>query len=281
MKRTQITILLVALLLICQSVMPAFAQDATTVYVTISDGEGKLVLSHAAVSVTDVDEDNQLTIHDTLYCAHEQYYPGGAQAGYLAETSAWGLSLMKLWGVENGGSYGYYLNNASPQGLTDSVGDGDTVKAFVYTDTATFSDTFSYFDQDKITLEEAGEVTLTLQSVSFDYETFTPVVTPIAGAKIFVGGQDTGVVTDAAGQCTIAVSTSCVISAMSDTVTLVPPVCVVEMSSSEVQDETMPTSTPKATPKEENGNGFLYVGIGAGVLVVVIVAVVLVVKTKK
>lgn len=271
MKRTHITILLLALLLICQSVMPAFAQDATTVYVTISDGEGKLVLSHAAVSVTDVDEDNQLTIHDTLYCAHEQYYTGGAQAGYKAEESAWGLSLMKLWGVENGGSYSYYLNNASPMGLTDPVAAGNTVKAFVYTDTTAFSDTFSYFDQDAIALEEAGNVTLTLQSSGFDPETFAPVVAPVAGAKILVDGQDSGVVTDAEGKCTVAVTKSCVISATSDTLTLVPPVCVVDLGTEPLPE----VSTPEATPLVP------YVIIGAGVLVLVILIVVLVIKSKK
>lgn len=279
MKRTQITVLLLVFLLICQSVMPALAQETTTVYVTISDGEGKLVLSHAAVSVTDVDEDNQLTIHDALYCAHEQYYVGGAQAGYNAEESAWGLSLLKLWGVENGGSYGYYLNNASPMGLTDPVADGNTVKAFVYTDTTAFSDTFSYFDQDKITLDEAGNVTLTLRSVSFDYETFAPVIAPVAGAKILVAGQDSGVVTDAEGKCTVTVTKGCVISASSDSVMLVPPVCVVEMNNGE--SEAVPAPTPNETPKKENGNEFLYVGIGAGALVVAAIVVVLVIKMKK
>lgn len=49
----------------------------------------------------------------------------------------------KLWGTENGGSYGYYVNNVSTWSLTDPVDEGDYVNAFVYTDLTTWFDTYA------------------------------------------------------------------------------------------------------------------------------------------
>ena len=276
MKRTQIIIFLLAILLICQGAVPALAEEADTkVFVTISDDQGALVLARKAVQVTDQDGDGNFTIYDALYCAHEQNYTGGAQAGFATEDTQWGVSLMKLWGVENGGSYGYSLNNASAMSLTDAVKNGDTVQTYVYTDTTTFSDMFCYFDQDTCV---GGAVTLTLNGISFDPETFAPVVAPVAGAKILVDGQDSGVVTDAEGKCTVTITKNCIISATSETATLVPPVCVAE-----VEAESTPTAVPtpdaQPAPKKDNAT-ILYVAIAAGVVVIGI-AVVVILKKKK
>ncbi len=265
--RNRIIIFLLAILLICQGAVPVLAEDADTkVFVTISDDQGALVLTHKEVTVTDQDKDGSLTIYDALYCAHEQNYTGGAQAGFATEDTQWGVSLMKLWGVENGGSYGYYLNNTSAMSLTDPVKNGDAVKAYAYTDTTTFSDMFCYFDGDIFTGEAGDEVTLMLNGVSFDPTTFAPVVAPIAGAKILVDGQDSGVVTDAQGKCTVTITKNCVISATSETATLVPPVCVAEV---EVE----------SAPKQDN-TVVLYVALAAGVIVVGIVVFVVIEKKK-
>lgn len=275
--RNRIIIFLLAILLICQGAVPAMAEESNTkVFVTISDDQGALVLAHKEVTVTDQDGDGTLTIHDALYCAHEQNYTGGAQAGFGTEDTQWGVSLTKLWGVENGGSYGYYLNNASAMSLTDSVTTGDTVKAYVYTDTTAFSDLFCYFDRDTFRTEAGEEVTLTLKGISFDPATFAPVVAPVAGAKILVDGQDSGVVTDAEGKCTIKITQNCVISATSQSATLVPPVCVAEV-------ETVATATPEADSVPKKNNFIpLYVAIAAGVFVIVIGIIVFVgIKKKK
>ena len=79
-------------------------EAAPTVYVTIANGD--LMLIRQPVTLTDTDADGLLTINDALFLAHEEAFEGGAEAGYLAGESQWGLSLFKLWGVENGGSYG-------------------------------------------------------------------------------------------------------------------------------------------------------------------------------
>ena len=86
----------------------AFAAETpqAEVYVTIADGSGQLVLAQEAISVTDTDNDGVLTINDALYAAHEAKYDGGAAAGYASSVGQYGLAMDKLWGTENGGSYG-------------------------------------------------------------------------------------------------------------------------------------------------------------------------------
>ena len=50
MKRTQIIIFLLAILLICQGAVPILAEEADTkVFMTISDDQGALVLARKAV----------------------------------------------------------------------------------------------------------------------------------------------------------------------------------------------------------------------------------------
>ena len=105
----------------------AFADESVNVYVTISDDKGELALVQEKINVTDIDGDNSITINDALYCAHEAKYEGGASAGYTAGQSQFGISLNKLWGVANGGSYGYFLNNKSPFSLSDKIKENDYV----------------------------------------------------------------------------------------------------------------------------------------------------------
>lgn len=205
---------------------------ADNVYVTISDDSGKLVAAQEEIELTDVDGDGALTVNDALYNAHEKLYDGGATAGYGSDTGDYGLFITKLWGVENGGSYGYYVNTASAMGLTDPVKDGDSVSAFVYTDTTAFSDTFCYFEESVqedcvlfIDAEAGKEITYTLVAATFD-ENWAPITVPVAGAEITIDGKKTGVKTDENGKATITVPAvgNHIISAVSDSQTLVPPV---------------------------------------------------------
>ncbi|MBR5500697.1 MAG: DUF4430 domain-containing protein [Clostridia bacterium] len=234
--RNRIIIFLLAILLLCQGVVPAMAEEADTkVFVTISDDQGALVLTHKEITVSDQDQDGTLTIHDALYCAHQQYKPGG----YGTESTQWGLSLMKLWGIETGGSCGYYLNNVLPANLLAPAKNGDSVKAFIYTDTATFSDTFSYFNYDTATGKIGDPIRLTLYALGFDPVTFAPTTSRVAGARILIDGVDSGIVTDETGTCTVTITKNCIISATSETMTLVPPVCRVTCRQTVVSDEDM------------------------------------------
>lgn len=201
------------------------ADDTATVYVTVANGT--LALAHTPVTVTDVDGDGALTINDALTIAHNDHYEGGAEAGYGSAVGDYGLSMTKLWGVENGGSYGYYLNNASAMSLTDTVKDGDSVTAFVYTDLTAWSDTYSYFNVEEATATAGDTVTLTLLYAGYDAN-WAPIEAPVAGAVITVDGTPTEYVTAEDGTVTVTVTEGeHVYSASADTMTLVPPVCII------------------------------------------------------
>lgn len=207
-----------------------------TVYVTIVNSDVKL--AQEPIKVADIDGDGALTVNDALYLAHEAKYRGGAAAGYASAQSQWGLSLTKLWGVENGGSYGYYVNNTSAMGLTDPVKNGDHVNAFVYTDTTAFSDKYCFFDVNTVTGNTGKNITLTLSGAGYD-SNWNPVTVAIAGATLTIDGKATSYKTDADGKVTFKVTEGGkhVIGAVSDKETLVAPVCIV---TSEGKD-----STPK------------------------------------
>lgn len=199
---------------------------SVNVYVTISDKDGDLVLTQEKINVTDVDNDGALTINDALYVAHEVKYEGGAEAGYESAYSAYGLSLNKLWGTSNGGSYGYYVNNKSAWSLTDTVEEGDYVNAYIYTDLTTWSDKYCYFAANTTTVKAGEEINLTLLAAGYDAD-YNPIEVPVEGAVITVNGEKTEYTTDKDGKTTITIRTegSYVISAVSDTLTLVPPAC--------------------------------------------------------
>ncbi|MBR7085144.1 MAG: dockerin type I repeat-containing protein [Oscillospiraceae bacterium] len=225
--------------------LPVSAEDSVKVFVTIADGDGKLALTQKAVTVTDVDNDGTLTISDALYQAHEDNYKGGAKAGYEALLNPeYGLSLEMLWGVTNGGSYGYYVNHAMAWSLGDAVKDGDFIDAFCYT-TEDYSDVYCYFDTRQADAVKGDSVTLTLNCIGFD-ETWLPVSLPVENAVITVNGKDTKYKTDADGKVTLKLNTvgTATISAKSDSAKLIPPVSIVNVS------ETAPTLFGDA---DENG----------------------------
>ncbi|MBQ8640189.1 MAG: hypothetical protein IJ468_13620 [Lachnospiraceae bacterium] len=211
-------------------VMAAEAADVSVepieVYVTIADSEGALALAQEPVAVTDMDDDGVLTINDALYCAHEACYEGGAEAGYGSAFGDYGLSMTKLWGAENGGSYGYRVNDQSAWSLEDPVADGDYVNAYVYTDLTAWSDTYCYFDAPIGLAEKEEEITLVLNAAGYD-EAYNPIAVPVAGAVITVDGEATEFVTDEEGKVTLTLDEEGihVISAQSETQNLVPPVC--------------------------------------------------------
>ena len=228
------------------------AADSATVYVTIADGEGKLALAHEPITVTDTDNDGALTISDALYAAHEAKFEGGAAAGYGTAETQYGLSLAKLWGVENGGSYGYYLNDKSAWSLADPVTDRDVLNAFVYTDTTAWSDAYAWFNVSQTDTKTDTPLTLTLYYNKFD-ENFNPVATPVSGATITINGAPTEIVTDANGAAKFdyfAQPGDYVISAVSESQRLVPPVCVVSVADAATAPETEQSVDETTTTSE-------------------------------
>lgn len=240
-KVLSMVMILILTLGICNVAVFA-AEEAVTVYVTISDANGDLVLTQEAITVTDIDDDGKLTINDALYAAHEANYEGGAAAGYASAQSDYGLSLNKLWGTANGGSYSYYVNNASAMGLTDAVKEGDYLNAYVFTDLTTWSDTYCYFDVNVANAKVGEEIVLTLSAAGYD-AAWNPVVLPVEGATITLNGVATAYKTDAQGKATIQIEKAgtCVISATSETQTLVPPVCVATIAQDATKEPNIST----------------------------------------
>lgn len=202
------------------TVAPAEPQ---TVLVTIADKNGEAVLKLAEITATDLDEDGKVNIYEALKAAHATCPNDGAD-GFAAEVGQYGLSMVKLWGEENGGSFGYYVNETSSMSLADEVHTGDRIVAFAYTDLVGWSDAFCYFDPIIATKTSGENVEVTLTALLPD-ENWNPVQTPVEGAKILVNGVDSGLTTDAAGKVTLTLASGVnEITAESDTLTLVPPI---------------------------------------------------------
>ena len=263
MKR--FTAIILALLLVVSSAAVSASADTTEkVFVSIADENGSLVLARKEVTASDIDADGAITINDVLYAAHETFFEGGAEAGYASYTGDYGLSLSKLWGVENGGSYGYYVNNASAWSLADPVAEGAHVYAFIYTDTTAWSDTYSWFEKDTVDAKAGESITLTLKSLGYDAD-WNPVAAAEAGAVIYVNGTATDAVTDENGQATITLSDegSMLISAKSDSKTLVPPVCIANVKAAAAAEDT--TEAPEL-PKTGTAPVIAYVFAGMAMI---------------
>lgn len=215
-----------ALLVASLCAVGAAANGDPVVYVTIADAEGALAVAQEPISVNDADGDGQITVNDALIIAHDEFYEGGAVEGYASLSSEYGLSVSKLWGSENGGSYGYYVNGASAWSLADPLADGDYLDAFVYTDLEAWSDMYACFDKREL---GGTSLALTLTGAGFD-ENWNPISVPVVGAEITVDGERSGVFTDENGQAVVTLEKKegrTILSAVSDTETLVPPVAVV------------------------------------------------------
>ncbi len=245
-------------------VEPVYAAlEKVNVYVTIADANGKLVLVQEEISVTDVDNDGKITINDALYVAHEAKYEGGAAAGYESAVSAYGISLNKLWGTANGGSYGYCINNASAMSMSDTIKEGDYINAYVYTDITTWSDTYCYFDVYASKQGVGKEFTLMLSAAGYD-SGWNPVTLPVEGATVTVDGLATKYKTDKDGKVTVKFDKegTFIVSATKETQTLVPPVCVVtvekENAKEDSREETQESSAPNTGDKN---NVLLLLGI--------------------
>ncbi len=214
----------------CMSIT-SFADEASaTVYVSIAN-KGQLVAAQTKVTVTDIDGDNALTVNDALYAAHEAVYMGGAKEGYsYYNHKDYGLSIGKLWG-DTSGNFGYYINNSSCWSLADTVKNGDYLNAFVYSDSKNYSDKYCFFNSFTVTADTNSDIELTLNGAGYD-ASWNPVTLPVTNAEITVDGVKTGVETDANGKATIQISDAGehIISAVSASETLVPPVCTAQIN---------------------------------------------------
>jgi hypothetical protein len=195
--------------------------DAPCVYVTIADENGNIAVMYEKVAYTE-----NMTVDGALHALHEEKCKGG----YASEQTDYGLSMTKLWGVENGGSYGYYVNNASPSSLSDTVKENDHIYAYVYTDTQTFSDMYAFFGDNTAEAEKGGTLTLELSYSSYD-ASWNLVTLPVSGASIYIDGKATNYTTNAEGKVEIKFDKkgTYTITARHDSMTLVPAFTIVSV----------------------------------------------------
>ena len=187
------------------TVKPQPAEDAE-VFVTISK-EGVLALARETVTVKDINEDGKLSYDEALVAAHAAFCPDG----YALKESSYGMSVVKLWGVENGGNYQFFVNDvAIGTGVVeDTVKAGDELNAAVMTDTSYASDYYAWFDTQTKTVEKNEEFTLTLSvwNMMQDYG-YYPEMEP-AGLQIGTWADGTftpieGLVTGEDGKVTLS-----------------------------------------------------------------------------
>lgn len=221
----KIVVLLLSVIILC-SLCACKKENGTKIFVSISDD--KIELAAEGISVPDADKDGKLTVYDALFAAHEEKFPGGAKAGLATENTEYGISLTKLWGVENGTAYGYCVNDASALSLADEIKEGDRVFAYTYQDTAGFSDTYAFFDTFSTEVSKDEKISLALMMNTFD-ENWNPLTLPLANAELTVNGAKTGIFTDENGKAEITVTESCVVSAECEGMVLAGPVCVVKV----------------------------------------------------
>ena len=209
------------------------AAESVNVYVTITNDAGKIVFRQSQVEVTDADGDGALTINDALYLAHEKKYKGGAEAGYGYVDAAiygfTGYSLSKLWGVENGGSYGYYVNSVAAMSLADPVKEGDYIDAYCYTDLKKWSDKYTYFNKRVVEVHRNEEFTLKLSYAA--YNDNGAYAAKVKNAVIIDGSNETEFKVNKKGVVKLSFDKlgSHFISAASTKkkTVLVPPACIV------------------------------------------------------
>lgn len=197
----------------------------------VTDKNGKYV-AQTKVTVSDRDKNGSITVDEALYATHDTLYNGGADAGYSTFVGDYGLSLAILWGKGTPGvtaSASYYLNNASCWSLNDVVNDGDYLTAFNYYDTMFWSDSYSYFDENTVSVNKGSSVILTLNAYGYD-ENWNTISSPFSGAKVkLLGVTDELFTTDANGKAEIPTSNlqpgTYYAVAYSETKNIVPAVC--------------------------------------------------------
>ncbi len=229
----------------------AFAEEnSADIFVSVIDAESKVAVAQEAVTVTDIDSDGKLTVNDALVITHDKFFEGGSEAGYKTVETQYGDSIDKLWGVENGGSYGYYINNNIAMGLTDELKSGDYLNAFIYPDPNGWATTFySWFDKNNTEANEGDEIEVTLKRASFD-ENYQLVPVAVEGAAVTVNGEATDVKTDAEGKAKIKLDKAGrnVISAGSiEGMTLISPVLIADVKAAETTTTTTEAATTTTT----------------------------------
>ena len=149
------------------------AADAT-VHMTVSvsgslaSAKDGTLMADRDVTVKDLDGNGILTYDEALVAAHNEYYEGGSAAGYgTAVSEQYGLYLTKFWGDESG-AFGYWVNDASCNSLSDPVKADDYLNAYVYKDKTAYSDAYTRFEKNSYEATAGMPVTVAVQKATYD-----------------------------------------------------------------------------------------------------------------
>ena len=90
---------------------------------------------------------------------------------------------------------------------------------------------YARYDRQANVAEQNAEILLTLNAAGYD-ASWNPVILPVEGAVLTVNGEKTDILTDENGNAvlTLAEAGTYTVSAVSETMTLVPPVCIVTVT---------------------------------------------------
>ena len=216
--------------------------------IAVGKDENKTLMAEVPVHAVDLDGDGKVSLDETLVAVHEKYCPDG-----YTVSSGW---VTKIWGVSGAGA-GFYRNNKSTGVVTDEIVENqDQITAFIYVDSAAYSDRYGYFDQSTVTTTVNKDVTLSLSGTGYNDEWQT-VTEPYAGATLGTVAADgtftaiPNAVTDENGKVTFSFGKAGIylVSAQTakDGKPLVSPVCIVTVTPAQV----IPESTPNQKPGKD------------------------------
>ena len=131
---------------------------------TAKDGT---LMADRDVTVKDIDKNGILTYDEALIAAHDEYYNGGAVAGYASvDDEKYGKFITKLWGDESG-NFGYWRNDSLCFNLSDEVKADDYLTAFVYKDEKC-TDAYTKFAKKAYKTMAGSSVTIQEYKASYD-----------------------------------------------------------------------------------------------------------------
>jgi len=199
----------------------ALAAEGITVYVSVIQNGGFAIgkngetIAHVPVTLNG----QSPTIDDAFTALHENYHTDGARGYQTTQMPSYSL-ITSFWGV-NSSAIGYRNNNGFSMSTTEDVEDGAHLVSWFYQDTATWSDTYTFFDNTAASVACGNSLNLTLTQESG---------TPLSGAVITVDGTEiSDVITDEGGKASLTFEEggTYIVSAKYTASYIVPPVCIV------------------------------------------------------
>lgn len=210
----------------------AAGQDSIRVTVTIAIrggivvGKNNTLMAQVPVTVTDLNSDGKFTYEEAMKAAHKAYCADGEDG--FATSGGW---ATMLWG-ETDGVGGFYRNNTMTATVDkETIQNGDALTAFSYADTTNWSDKYSFFDQDTVSVKTGETLTLNLKKQGYN-EAATPANAALVTVDNAGAFHELNVTTDDKGDATLSFDKAgtYVVSAYGNEDVLVPPVCIVTVT---------------------------------------------------